>query len=88
MLKLHINAIVYIICKLNIKIYTLQRNKMRKIFTFLVVLLTALSINAAEFREIKDISGDIVKVPANIEKIATLWYANNQIVLMLGGLIR
>ena len=61
---------------------------MRKIFTFLVVLLTALSINAAEFREIKDISGDIVKVPANIEKIATLWYANNQIVLMLGGLIR
>lgn len=61
---------------------------MRKIFTVLVVMLTALSINAAEFREIKDISGDIVKVPANIEKIATLWYANNQIVLMLGGLIR
>jgi len=75
MLKLHIKAIVY----------TLQRNKMRKIFTVLVVLLTTLSINAAEVREIKDISGDIVKVPANVEKIATLWYANNQIVLMLGG---
>jgi len=58
---------------------------MRKIFTVLVVLLTTLSINAAEVREIKDISGDIVKVPANVEKIATLWYANNQIVLMLGG---
>ena len=58
---------------------------MRKIFTVPVVMLTALSINAAEFREIKDISGNIVKVPANIEKNATLWYANNQIVLMLGG---
>lgn len=58
---------------------------MRKIFTVLVALLTTLSINAVEFREIKDISGDIVKVLANIEKIATLWYANNQIVLILGG---
>lgn len=58
---------------------------MRKIFNVLVTLLTTLSINAAEVREIKDISGDIVKVPVNVEKIATLWYANNQIVLMLGG---
>ncbi|WP_307772220.1 hypothetical protein [Campylobacter concisus] len=47
--------------------------------------MAAFSINAAEFREVKDISGDIVKVPVNVEKIATLWYANNQIVLMLGG---
>ena len=58
---------------------------MRKIFTVLVALLTTLSINAVEFSEIKDISGDIVKVLANIEKIATLWCANNQIVLILGG---
>lgn len=58
---------------------------MRKIFTALVALMAAFSINAAEFREIKDISGDIVKVPVNVEKVATLWYANNQIVLMLGG---
>ena len=58
---------------------------MRKIFTVLVALMTAFSINAAEFREVKDISSDIVKVPVNVEKIATLWYANNQIVLMLGG---
>lgn len=58
---------------------------MRKIFTVLVALLTTLSINAAEFREIKDISGDIVKVLANIEKIATFLCANNQIVLILGG---
>ena len=58
---------------------------MRKIFTAIMALMAAFSINAAEFREVKDISGDIVKIPVNVEKIATLWYANNQIVLMLGG---
>jgi ABC transporter, substrate-binding protein len=58
---------------------------MRKFLTALVALLAAFSLNAAQFREVKDISGDIVKVPVNVEKIATLWYANNQIVLMLGG---
>ena len=47
--------------------------------------MAAFSINAAEFRDVKDMSGDIVKVPAKVEKIATLWYANNQIILMLGG---
>ncbi len=58
---------------------------MRKFLTALVALLAAFSLNAAQFREIKDISGEIVKVPVNVEKIATLWYANNQIILMLGG---
>lgn len=58
---------------------------MRKFLTALVALLAAFSLNAAQFREVKDISGDIVKVPTNVKKIATLWYANNQIVLMLGG---
>jgi hypothetical protein len=58
---------------------------MRKFLTALVALLAAFSLNAAQFREVKDISGDIVKVPVNVEKIATLWYANNQIVFMLGG---
>jgi ABC transporter, substrate-binding protein len=42
-------------------------------------------LNAAEFRDVKDITGDVVKVPAKVEKITTLWYANNQIILMLGG---
>jgi len=55
------------------------------IFIAFLSLLMASMLNAAEFREVKDISGDIVKVPVNVEKIATLWYANNQIVLMLGG---
>lgn len=58
---------------------------MKKFFMIFLVLFASLTLNAAEFREIKDISGDIVKVPVNVEKIATLWYANNQIILMLGG---
>jgi len=58
---------------------------MKKFFMALVVLFASLSLNVAELREVKDISGDIVKVPQNVEKIATLWYANNQIILMLGG---
>ncbi len=51
----------------------------------LVVLFASLLLNTAEFKDVKDMSGDIVKVPVNVEKIATLWYANNQIILMLGG---
>ena len=58
---------------------------MKRIFIAFLSLLMASMLNAAEFRDVKDISGDIVKVPVNVEKIATLWYANNQIVLMLGG---
>ena len=58
---------------------------MKKFFMALMVLFAGLLLNAAEFRDVKDITGDIVKVPVNIEMIATLWYANNQIVLMLGG---
>ena len=58
---------------------------MKRIFIAFLSLLMASMLNAAQFREIKDISGNIVKVPINVEKIATLWYANNQIVLMLGG---
>ena len=58
---------------------------MKRIFIAFLSLLVASTLNAAQFRDVKDISGDIVKVPVNVEKIATLWYANNQIVLMLAG---
>ncbi|WP_258033402.1 hypothetical protein [Campylobacter concisus] len=58
---------------------------MKKFFMALVVLFASLLLNTAEFKNVKDMSGDIVKVPVNVEKIATLWYANNQIILMLGG---
>ena len=58
---------------------------MKRIFITFLSLLMASMLNAAQLREIKDISGNVVKVPVNIEKIAMLWYANNHIVLMLGG---
>lgn len=58
---------------------------MKRIFIAFLSLLMASMLNAAQLREIKDISGDIVKVPVNVEKIAIFWYANNHIVLMLGG---
>lgn len=58
---------------------------MKRIFIAFLSLLMASMLNAAQFRDVKDISGNVVKVPVNVEKIATLWYANNQIVLMLGG---
>ena len=41
---------------------------MRKIFTALVALMAAFSINEAEFRDVKDITGNVVKIPAKVEK--------------------
>lgn len=58
---------------------------MKRIFIAFLSLLMASMLNAAQFRDVKDISGNVVKVPVNVEKIATLWYANNQIVLILVG---
>ena len=34
---------------------------------------------------VKDIDGKEVTVPTNPERIADLWHANNQVVLLLGG---
>ncbi|MDO4626408.1 MAG: ABC transporter substrate-binding protein [Pasteurellaceae bacterium] len=36
-------------------------------------------------KTIQDIKGDQIELPDNIERIADLWHANNQIVLLLGG---
>lgn len=36
-------------------------------------------------RTIKDIDGTEVKIPENPQRIADLWHANNQMVLLLGG---
>ncbi len=41
---------------------------MKKFFMALVVLFASLLLNAAEFRDVKDITGDVVKVPAKVEK--------------------
>ena len=36
-------------------------------------------------RVVKDIDGTDVTIPKDITKVADLWHANNQVVLMLGG---
>lgn len=46
---------------------------------------TASTAAAAKTRMITDLRGDEVEVPVEINKIADLWHAHNQIVLMLGG---
>lgn len=40
---------------------------MKRIFITFLSLLMASMLNAAQLREIKDISGDIVKVPVNVD---------------------
>jgi len=41
---------------------------MKKFFMALMVLFASLLLNAAEFRDVKDITGDVVKVPAKVKK--------------------
>ena len=36
-------------------------------------------------RTVTDVDGTAVEIPANVERVADLWHANNQVVLMLGG---
>ncbi len=34
---------------------------------------------------IEDVKGNQIELPNHVERIADLWHANNQIVLLLGG---
>ncbi len=70
---------------------------MKRIIYLLLTLIMALSIvtgcgteNASqgtkeEIRTITDIGGAQVQLPHEVKRIADLWPANNQVVLMLGG---
>ena len=54
-------------------------------------LLSALILSAAvalgaEVKTLTDMTGNAVKIPANVKQIAALWHANNQIILVLGGM--
>lgn len=58
--------------------------KMRKI---LVVLALALVfVGAQETKILKDLAGNEIKLKGEAKSIAALWHANNQIILMLGGM--
>ena len=70
---------------------------MKRIIVFLLALMTALFMlagcgtenasqgNQSATRVVKDIDGTDVTIPKDITKVADLWHANNQVVLMLGG---
>lgn len=70
---------------------------MKRIVVFLLALMTAIFMlagcgtenasqgNQSATRVVKDIDGTDVTIPKDITKVADLWHANNQVVLMLGG---
>lgn len=70
---------------------------MKRIFIYAIALMSTLLLVAgcgtknasqgttANTRVVKDIAGTDVTIPANVERIADLWHANNQVVLLLGG---
>ena len=58
---------------------------MKKLCVALTLIFSFLGLSAAEFKTVTDMSGGEIKIPEKVEKIAALWHANNQIILMLGG---
>ena len=49
------------------------------------LLGAALLFNPADARSVRDIKGNAVEIPDQVNRIADLWPANNQVVLLLGG---
>ena len=41
--------------------------------------------HAASTRTVTDMTGKKVKIPKHVKRVADLWHANNQVVLLLGG---
>ena len=70
-------------CKIK-KLYFIRRKSMKKLLSAL--LLSAAVALGAEVKTLTDMTGNAVKIPANVERIAALWHANNQIILVLGGM--
>ncbi|EEF13355.1 periplasmic binding protein [Campylobacter rectus RM3267] len=70
-------------CKIK-KLYFIRRKSMKKLLSALI--LSAAVVLGAEVKTLTDMTGNEVKIPANVERIAALWHANNQIILVLGGM--
>jgi len=49
------------------------------------LLGAALALTPAHARSVRDIKGNTVEIPNQVNRIADLWPANNQVVLLLGG---
>ncbi|MFD1671870.1 ABC transporter substrate-binding protein [Agrilactobacillus yilanensis] len=48
-------------------------------------LTTAQPAQAASTKTVTDMTGTKVEIPKKVKKVADLWHANNQVVLLLGG---
>lgn len=69
----------------------------KRILSFLPVLCLMLGLtpaltlaqpetpNTAQVNTITDMAGTIVTLPPEINRIISLWHANNQVILMLGA---
>ena len=62
----------------------------RKNFALVAALFLAFCLNAAagEPRTVKDMRGNVVELPEKVSKVASLWNANNQIILVGGAEFR
>ena len=56
----------------------------RKNLALVAALFLAFCLNAAEGepRTVKDMRGNVFELPAQVNKVASLWNANNQIILV------
>ncbi len=59
---------------------------MRKILTIFALALTFVGADAQETKILKDLVGNEIKLKGEAKSIAALWHANNQMILMLGGM--
>lgn len=63
---------------------------MKKLLKLLAIFLLFSSIvsssaMASSTRTVTDMTGEKVKIPNKVNRVADLWHANNQVVLLLGG---
>lgn len=58
----------------------------RKNLALVAALFIAFCLNVAagEPRTVKDMRGNVVELPEKVSKVASLWNANNQIILAIG----
>lgn len=51
----------------------------------LALLLASPAVKASSTRTVKDMDGQTVRIPRHVRRLADLWHANNQVVLLLDG---
>ncbi|WP_109077503.1 ABC transporter substrate-binding protein [Aggregatibacter kilianii] len=60
---------------------TMKKTSLKRTALFAATLLAF----SAQAKMITDVDGNKVEIPDRVERVADLWHANNQIILLLGG---